>query len=150
MRISWDAYFMKVANLVSERSTCLRRKVGAVIVRGKRVIATGYNGNCIPGDIHCIDEGVCQRDLAGVESGTRYEVGNCTHAEASAILQCAKFGTITEGATLYVNSLVCVLCAKMIISAGINRVVCIKEERPQDGIQLLKRAHVKVDFYDES
>lgn len=146
-RISWDAYFMKVAELVSERSTCLRRKVGAVVVRGKRVIATGYNGNCIPGDVHCIDEGVCERDRMGVESGTRYEVGNCTHAEASAILQCAKFGTSTEGATLYVNCLVCVLCAKMIISAGIQRVVCIKEKRPQDGVALLKKAGIKVQFH---
>jgi dCMP deaminase len=114
------------------------------VVRGKRIIAAGYNGTCIPGDIHCIDTGVCERDRLGVKSGTMYEVGNCTHGEASALLQCAKFGTQTEGAVLYVNSLVCVLCAKMIISAGIKRVVCIAEDRPRNGIELLRRGACEV------
>jgi len=146
-RLPWDDYFMEVAELVSKRSTCLRKKVGAVIVREKRIIATGYNGICISGAPHCIDTGVCERDLQGVPSGTRYEVGRCTHGEASAILQCARFGISTEGATLYVNAQVCILCAKMIISAGISRVVCKKEpERPQDGIKLLRSAGIRVDL----
>jgi len=148
-RPPWDEYFMEVAELVSKRSTCLRKKVGAVIVRGKRIIATGYNGICISGAPHCIDTGICERESMGIPSGTRYEVGRCTHGEASAILQCAKFGIPTEGTTLYVNALVCILCAKMIISAGIKRVVCIKEEgRPLDGIKLLKEAGVEVVFFE--
>ena len=146
-RPPWDEYFMEVANLVSKRSTCLRKQVGAVIVRGKRIIATGYNGICISGAPHCIDTGVCERDALGVPSGTRYEVGRCTHGEASAILQCSKFGIPTEGTTLYVNALVCILCAKMIISAGIKRVVCVKEEgRPMNGVELLQQAGIKVNF----
>ncbi len=150
-RPSWDEYFMEVANLVSKRSTCLRKKVGAVIVRGKRIIATGYNGICISGAPHCIDTGICERDQMGIPPGTRYEVGRCTHAEASAILQCAKFGIATEGATLYVNSKVCILCAKMIISAGITRVVCVEEkERPNDGIKLLKEAGIQVELKEKS
>jgi dCMP deaminase len=136
---------MKMANLVAERSTCLRKKVGTVIVKGKRVISTGYNGNCIPGDLHCIDTEVCERDLFQVKSGTMYEIGKCTHSEASAIAQCAKFGIPTQGTTLYVNSLVCILCAKLIISAGISKVVYIyEEERPKNGIELLKKAGVEL------
>lgn len=143
-RPSWDDYFLNLADFVSRRSTCLRKKVGAVIVRDKRVIATGYNGTCIPGGEHCIDLGYCERDAQGVKSGTRYEVGNCTHAEASAIFQCAKFGIASEGTTLYVNGLICILCAKMAVSAGITRIVCIKENRPQNGISFLKKAEVEV------
>lgn len=143
-RPSWDEYFLNLADFVSRRSTCLRKKVGAVIVRGKRVIATGYNGTCIPGGEHCIDLNYCEREAQGVKSGTRYEVGNCTHAEASAIFQCAKFGIASEGATLYVNGLICILCAKMAVSAGINRIVCIKEKRPQNGLSFLKKAKVEV------
>ncbi len=143
-RPEWDDYFMKMANLVSQRSTCLRKQVGSVIVRGKRVIATGYNGTCIPGDTHCIDTGICERERLGVEHGTRYEIGNCTHGEASAILQCAKFGVSTSDTTLYVNGLVCILCAKMIISTSISKVVCIDEDRPQNGLELLKKAGVTV------
>jgi dCMP deaminase len=135
---------MKMAHLVSERSTCLRKKVGAIIVRGKRVIAAGYNGICIPGALHCIDTGVCEREKLNIKSGTMYEVGNCTHGEASAILQCAKFGTSTQDTTIYVNGLVCILCAKMIISSGITRVVCIDEDRPKNGIELLRRAKVEL------
>jgi dCMP deaminase len=144
-RPGWDEYFLKMAELVAERSTCLRRKVGAVIVNKKRVIATGYNGNCIPAGEHCIEKGYCERDKLGIASGTRYEIGDCTHGEMSAILQCAKFGIPTEGATLYTNYLVCSICAKMIISAGIKRVVCkMDATRPQDGIELLKKADIEV------
>lgn len=143
-RPAWDDYFLDLSNFIAKRSTCLRKKVGAIIVRGKRVIATGYNGTCIPGGVHCIDVNYCKREAKGVKSGTRYEVGNCTHAEASALLQCAKFGIAANEATLYVNGLICILCAKMAVSAGIKRVVCIKEKRPRDGISFLKKAKVEV------
>lgn len=148
-RPSWNDYFMKMTYLVAERSTCLRKQVGAVLTRGKRIIATGYNGNCIPGGVHCIDLGYCERDRLGVVSGTRYEVGKCTHAEASAVLQCAKFGIPTEGTSLYVNALVCILCAKMVVSAGITRVTCILEkERPLDGIEFLREAGIEVNLLE--
>jgi len=143
-RPSWDIYFMKMTHLVSDRSTCIRKKVGAVIVRGKRVIATGYNGICISGAVHCIDTGECSRDKLNIKSGTRYEAGACTHGEASAILQCARFGIPTEGCALYVNGLICILCAKMIVSAGILKVVCIDEDRPKDGIEFLYKAKIEV------
>ena len=143
-RPSWDEYFLDMARFVSKRSTCLRKQVGAVVVRGKRVIATGYNGTCIPGGAHCIDLNYCEREAQGVKSGTRYEVGNCTHAEASALFQCAKFGISSAGATLYVDGLICILCAKMAVSAGISRVVCLKENRPMNGISFLKKAKVEV------
>lgn len=148
-RPPWDDYFMEMADLVSNRSTCLRKKVGAVIVKGKRIIATGYNGTCIQGAPHCIDTGICERDRQGVKSGTMYEIGNCTHGEASAILQCSKFGISTENTTLYVNGLICILCAKMITSSGIKRVVYIKEDRPQNGIELLKKARIELTPYDK-
>lgn len=148
-RPCWDDYFMEMADLVSRRSTCLRKQVGAVIVRGKRVIATGYNGICIPGATHCVDTGICERDQLGVQSGTMYEVGRCTHGEASAIFQCAKFGISTEGTTIYVNGLVCVLCAKMIVSAGIGRAVYLKENRPENGIEFLKEAGIKLRGYPD-
>lgn len=148
-RPSWDNYFMEMANLVAKRSTCIRKRVGAVVVKGKRIIASGYNGICLSGAAHCIDTGICERDRLGVESGTMYEIGHCTHAEASAILQCAKFGTPTEGTTIYVNGLVCVLCAKMIISAGISRVVYLEEDRPKNGIELLKEAGVRLTGYPD-
>lgn len=146
-RPSWDDYFMEMANLVSKRSTCIRKQVGTVLVKVKRIIASGYNGICIPDAPHCIDTGMCERDHLGVESGTMYEVGHCTHGEASAILQCAKFGTPTENTTLYVNGLVCVLCAKMIVSAGIARVVYLEEDRPRNGIELLKEAGIELLGY---
>jgi len=148
-RPSWDEYFIKMANLTSERSTCIRKKVGAVMVRGKRVIATGYNGICITGATHCIDTGQCYRDKLNIESGTRYEAGACTHGEASAILQCARFGISTEGCTIYINGLVCILCAKMIVSAGITRVVCLDEDRPADGVEFLSCAGVEVTKISE-
>jgi dCMP deaminase len=146
-RPAWDDYFLDMANLVSRRSTCIRKQVGAVIVKVKRIIASGYNGICIPGAPHCIDTGICERDRLDVESGTMYEIGHCTHGEASAILQCAKFGTPTEDTTLYVNGLVCVLCAKMIVSAGISRVVYLEEDRPRNGIELLKEAGIELRGY---
>ncbi len=146
-RPTWDDYFLELAFFVSKRSTCLRKKVGAIIVKGKRVIATGYNGTCISGGQHCIDLNRCARDIMGIESGSRYEIGNCTHAEASALLQCAKFGIASQGATLYVNGLICILCAKMAVSAGINRVVCVQEKRPKNGISFLKKAKVQVKLF---
>ncbi|MDI3531631.1 MAG: dCMP deaminase [Candidatus Atribacteria bacterium] len=120
-RPEWDEYFMSIAELVSSRSTCLRRKVGAVLVREKRILATGYNG--VPSGIkHCTLE-TCLRSKQGVPSGKQQELCRGLHAEQNVIIQAALHGVSTRGATLYCTHKPCILCAKMIINAGIVRVV---------------------------
>ena len=122
MRISWDEYFMQIVEVVKTRSTCLRRQVGAVIVKDNRIITTGYNG--APSHLkHCTELGGCERQKMGIPSGERHELCRALHAEQNAIIQAAKLGNTTEGATIYVNLQPCVICAKMIINAGIVRVV---------------------------
>ena len=122
MRASWDEYFMEIVEVVKTRSTCLRRQVGAVIVKDNRIITTGYNGAPSPLK-HCTELGGCERQRLGVPSGQRHELCRALHAEQNAIIQAAKLGNTTEGATLYVNIQPCVICAKMLINAGIVRVV---------------------------
>lgn len=117
MRKPWDAYFIEMASLVATRSTCNRKQVGAVIVREKRTIASGYNGS-VAGDVHCIDVGCKVVD------------GHCirtVHAESNAILQCAKFGVSTRDADLYVTHFPCLQCTKQIIQAGITKVIYAEE-----------------------
>ena len=122
MRISWDEYFMQIVEVVKTRSTCLRRQVGAVIVKDNRIITTGYNG--APSHLkHCTELGGCERQKMGIPSGERHELCRALHAEQNAIIQAAKLGNTTEGATIYVNVQPCVICAKMLINAGIVRVV---------------------------
>jgi dCMP deaminase len=134
-RPSWDEYFMQMAELASTRSTCLRRKVGAVLVKDKRVISTGYNG--APTKMQeCSDVG-CLRDSQNIESGTRHEICRAVHSEANAIIQAAlNGGASTEGATLYCTLTPCVLCAKMIINAKIKNVV-VREYYPDGSAMLL-------------
>ena len=122
MRASWDEYFMEIVEVVKTRSTCLRRQVGAVIVKDNRIITTGYNG--APSHLkHCTELGGCQRQRLGIPSGQRHELCRALHAEQNAMLQAAKLGNTTEGATVYVNIQPCVMCATMLINAGIVRVV---------------------------
>ena len=120
-RPSVDEYFMEMAHLVKKRSTCLRRQVGAVLVRDKRVISTGYNG-APRGQAHC-DETGCQREEKGIKSGVAHELCRGVHAEQNAIIQAAEFGVSTAGSVLYCTAHPCVLCAKMIINAGISEIV---------------------------
>ncbi|MCQ4725258.1 dCMP deaminase family protein [Anaerotignum faecicola] len=122
MRASWDQYFMEIAEIVKTRSTCLRRQVGAVIVKDNRIITTGYNG-APSGTHHCTDVGTCQRIELNVPSGERHELCRALHAEQNAIIQAANIGVSTEGATLYVTLQPCVICAKMSINAGIKKIV---------------------------
>ena len=122
MRASWDQYFMEIAEIVKTRSTCLRRQVGAVIVKDNRIITTGYNG-APSGTHHCTDVGTCQRIELNVPSGERHELCRALHAEQNAIIQAANIGVSTEGATLYVTLQPCVICAKMSIHAGIKKIV---------------------------
>ena len=126
-RPSWDEYFMEMAELARQRSTCLRRHVGAVIVKDNRVIATGYNG--VPKGIRHCEETGCLRQQLNVPSGKMHELCRGRHAEQNAIIQAACMGSSIEGGTLYCTTQPCVICTKMIINAGIKRVV-IKESYP--------------------
>jgi len=120
-RPSWDTYFMEIAVLVSKRSTCLRRSVGAVIVKDRRILSTGYNG--APSGIrHCLETG-CLRERMKVASGERHELCRGIHAEQNAIIQAAYHGVSIRGASLFCTNLPCSICAKMIINAGIQSVV---------------------------
>ncbi len=121
-RIGWDEYFLLLAKLAACRSTCLSRPTGAVIVRDKQVLATGYNGS-VPGGVHCIDEGVCYRRAMGATDAEKLSWCRATHAEANAVAQAARAGIAVKGATIYTTLSPCFTCAKLIASAGIRRVV---------------------------
>ncbi|MDP8289899.1 MAG: cytidine/deoxycytidylate deaminase family protein [Candidatus Susulua stagnicola] len=142
MRPSWDQYFMGVAFLVCERSTCLRRKVGAVLTKDKQILATGYNG-APKGIPHCEITG-CLREELGIPSGQRHEICRGLHAEQNVILQAASFGVSTKGSILYVTNTPCSICAKMIINAGILEVVIANEYPDKMAIDFLKQANVKL------
>ena len=120
-RPPWKAYFMDIAFLVAKRSTCLRRAVGAVIVKDRRILATGYNG--APSNVrHCGEVG-CLREKLAVLSGERHELCRGIHAEQNAIIQAAYHGVSIKGASLYCTNLPCSICAKMIINAGIAKII---------------------------
>ncbi len=120
-RLSWDDYFMDITRLVSKRSTCLRRYVGAVIVRDKRILATGYNG-APRGLAHCEETG-CLREKLGIPSGQKQELCRGLHAEQNAIIQAALSGVSIENSQIYSVTQPCIICAKMIINSGIKRVI---------------------------
>ena len=126
-RPTWDEYFMKITRTVAERSTCLRRHVGAVLVRDKRILATGYNG-APRGLAHCAEVG-CLREKEKVPSGERHELCRGLHAEQNVLLQAASHGIRIEGSVLYATTYPCSLCAKMLINGGITRIV-VAEDYP--------------------
>jgi len=144
-RPSWDEYFMKIAHLVKERSTCLRRKVGAVLVKERRILATGYNGTP-KGLPHCEVVG-CLREKMKVPSGERQELCRGLHAEQNAIVQAAVFGVSTRGATLYTTTYPCVVCAKLIINAEIKEVIYDDEYEDELAKEILKEAGIKIRKY---
>jgi len=120
-RPSWDEYFMAITDQVGQRSTCTRRHIGAVIVKDKRILATGYNG--VPSGLaHCEDVG-CLREQRGIPSGTQHELCRGIHAEQNAVIQAARHGTAIDGATVYCTHQPCVLCAKILINAGVTSIV---------------------------
>jgi dCMP deaminase len=119
-RPSWDDYFMTITKVVATRSTCLRRHVGAILVKDKRILATGYNG-APAGLRHCSEVG-CLRQDASIPSGTRHELCRGLHAEQNAIIQAANHGISIRGSTLYCTNKPCVICSKMIINARITQV----------------------------
>jgi dCMP deaminase len=141
-RPSWHEYFMSIALLAATRSTCLRRQVGAVIVRNKKVLATGYNG-APSGLRHCLDIG-CLREQMGIPSGQRHELCRAIHAEQNAIIQAATSGVSIEGGILYSTTFPCILCAKMIVNAGI-REIYITDGYPDDlSKEIIDEAGIKV------
>lgn len=120
-RPSWDNYFLEITRLVAKRSTCIRRKVGAVIVKDRRILTTGYNG-APSGVSHCLATG-CLRQKLDIPSGEKHEMCRGVHAEQNAIIQAAYHGVSIKGSTLYCTTLPCSICAKMIINAGISRII---------------------------
>jgi len=144
----WDHRFMELTELVGGWASCYRRKVGAVIVKEKRVMTTGYNG--APAGIQsCIERGECLREKMQIPSGTRAELCFAAHAEQNAIIQAARYGIDINGATLYCTHQPCVICAKMIINAGIKRVV-YKEGYPDDfSLRLFKEANTELVKFEE-
>jgi dCMP deaminase len=141
-RPSWDEYFMSIAELAATRSTCLRRQVGSVIVKDKKILATGYNG-APSGLKHCLDIG-CLREELSIPSGERHELCRATHAEQNAIVQAALFGVSIKDSTLYSTTHPCILCTKLIINARIKKIV-IKDGYPDKmSKEMLKEAKVQI------
>ncbi len=144
-RPKWDDYFMDIVDIVKNRSTCLRRHVGAIIVKDTRILATGYNG-APAGCRHCVDIG-CLREERGIPSGERHELCRALHAEQNAIVQAAQHGVSIDGGTIYVTAQPCVICSKLIIIAGIKRVVYSGEYPDELSKQLLNEANVELVQY---
>jgi len=141
----WDKRFMDLTETIAKWSSCFKpdRSVGAVIVRNKRILTTGYNG--APAGIKsCKEKGECLRQNLGIQSGTRHELCYAIHAEQNAIIQAAKMGVCIEGATLYCTHQPCVICSKMIVNAGITRVVYARPYPDDFSHEIFKEAGVKL------
>lgn len=142
----WDKRFMELAWVISGWASCYQpnRKIGAVIVRNKRIVTTGYNG--APAGIKtCVERGECLRRKNGIASGTRAELCYAVHAEQNAIIQAAKLGSSIEGATLYCTHQPCVMCAKMIVNSGISRVVYEEGYPDEFAVEILGEAGIELE-----
>lgn len=146
-RPSWDEYFMELAEVVAKRSTCLRRNVGAVVVKDKRVLATGYNG-APSGLPHCSETG-CLREKLGIPSGERLDVCRGLHAEQNALLQAARYGISLEGSAVYCTNQPCATCAKMLINAGITKIIYQDPYPDQLARDLLSESKIVVKRFQE-
>jgi dCMP deaminase len=146
-RPGWDDYFMEITRVVATRSTCSRRQVGAVLVRDKHILSSGYNG-APRGLDHCLEIG-CLREQMGIPPGQRQELCRGLHAEQNAIIQAAYQGVETRGAIIYVTHQPCVTCAKMIINAGIVRVVYAGSYPDEMSLALLGQARVELFHHPE-
>lgn len=144
VRPTSQAYFMKLCRDVATRSTCIRNHVGAILVRKRRILTTGYNG-APSGTVHCLDIG-CARQ--GLPSGTYHELCRAVHAEQNAIIQAALHGIPTEGSTLFCTHQPCMLCSKMLINAGIIEVIYDIDYPDKKGLEILKEAGVIVEKFD--
>ncbi|MFH1846144.1 MAG: dCMP deaminase family protein [Candidatus Omnitrophota bacterium] len=141
-RPSWDEYFLSISKLVATRSTCMRRQVGAVVVKNKQILATGYNG--APSGIRHCDAVGCIRQELNVPSGERHELCRALHAEQNAFLQAARHGVNLDGASLYVTTQPCSICAKMIINAGIKKVIMQGAYPDELALQYLQEANIEM------
>lgn len=141
-RPSWDEYFMEIAKIVASRSTCLRRQVGAIAVRDRRILATGYNG-APTGLAHCGEVG-CLRAQRDVPSGERHELCRGLHAEQNVIVQAALHGISIRGATIYCTNQPCVLCAKMLVNAGVVEIVYAGDYPDELASSILTEAGINV------
>ena len=145
-RIEWEEYFIEITKLVAQRSSCLSRQVGAILVKQKRILATGYNGS--PSKIeNCIEKGGCLRK--GSKSGENLNECMAVHAEMNAVLQCAKLGVSCEDATLYVTTKPCASCMKAIIQSGIIKVVYIEDYDSPLTDKLVELSGIKCIQYKE-
>ncbi|OQY08636.1 MAG: cytidine deaminase [Fusobacteriia bacterium 4572_132] len=146
-RPDWNEYFMEITELVATRATCVRRKVGAIIVRENRILATGYNG-APSGLAHCLDIG-CLRDKMNIPSGERQELCRGIHAEQNALIQASKFGIALDGSTIYVTNQPCITCSKLIINAGIKKIIYKNPYPDKLALELLKEANIEVIIYEK-
>ncbi len=144
-RPSWYQYFMDITHLVATRSTCLRRQVGAIVVKERNILATGYNG--VPSGItHCDADG-CLRVRLNVPSGERHELCRGLHAEQNAIIQAARHGINIDGATLYCTTMPCIICTKMIINAGIRKVLYSEGYADELAREMIGEAAIEVEHF---
>ena len=134
---------MEIPSVVAKRSTCLRRQIGAILVKEKHILATGYNG-APKGLAHCVETG-CLRQQLGIPSGERHELCRALHAEQNAIIQAANLGVSIQGSTLYSTTAPCSLCAKMLINAGVVRVVFSGEYPDERAMDFFREAGVVVE-----
>ena len=151
-----DDYFMKIALLVSERATCKRHSVGAILVRDKMILSTGYNG-AAKGAKDCLELG-CLRDELKIKSGTQHEICRAIHAEQNAIIQAARNGVNITGSTMYCTHSPCIICAKMIVNAGIKELVVFEQysdnsfnnlfDEAEVEVRFLPKPEMKIDFYE--
>ncbi|MBF0216176.1 MAG: cytidine/deoxycytidylate deaminase family protein [Candidatus Omnitrophica bacterium] len=142
-RPTWDEYFLNIAKLVATRSTCLRRNVGAVVVKNKQILATGYNG-APSGITHCSATG-CMREKMKIPSGERHELCRALHAEQNAFLQAARHGVGLDGSSLYITTQPCSICAKMIVNVGVKKIIFEGPYPDEFALGFLSEAGVEVE-----
>ena len=146
-RPSWDTYFMNIADVVATRATCIKRQVGAVITKDEQILATGYNG--APRGLRHAAEVGCLREQMQVPSGTYHELCRGLHAEQNAIIQAARTGANIDGSTLYCTYMPCVICSKMIINAGIVRIVFRGYYPDELAVQILNESGIAVVLFED-
>jgi dCMP deaminase len=144
----WDKRFMDLADNIASWSSCCRRQVGAIIVKDKRIIATGYNG--APAGVQtCVEKKSCIRNELNIPSGTQAQICYAVHAEQNAVSQAARMGVSVKDATIYVTHQPCVLCSKILINAGIKRIVYKYGYPDEFSLELLKEAGIQLDNYQD-
>jgi dCMP deaminase len=144
-RPDWDTYFIAIAMMAATRSTCLRRQVGAVITKDRQIVSTGYNG-APSGTAHCLEVG-CMRQILGIPSGERQEMCRGSHAESNAIAQAARMGIATDGAVVYCTHEPCSLCTKVILNAGIVKVVYMRPYPDKLAVGLREETQVAFEIF---